>query len=148
MKPSFKQIASKLKISRNDVLYLQNMKQLLLVFIGGGFGSVLRYLLGKYLNSTESGIPFGTFAANILGSLLIGIILGLAAKNEALSQNQTLLLATGFCGGFTTFSTFAYENHVFLKSGDFTSFALYTIASFIIAFLAVFAGMYLIRFVA
>lgn len=121
------------------------MKQVLLVFLGGGFGSVLRYLMGKFLNSTENGIPYGTFAANILGSLLIGIILGFAAKNDTLTQNQTLLLATGFCGGFTTFSTFAYENHVFLKSGDFMSFAIYTIASFIIGFLAVFAGMYLVK---
>tara|TARA_R110002049_G_scaffold308939_1_gene515019 strand:- start:6435 stop:6800 length:366 start_codon:yes stop_codon:yes gene_type:complete len=121
------------------------MKGLLLVFLGGGFGSVLRYIIGKYLNSAQTGIPYGTFAANILGSLLIGIILGLAAKNDTLSQNQTLLLATGFCGGFTTFSTFAYENHVFLKSGDFTSFAIYTVTSFIIGFLAVFFGMYLAK---
>lgn len=117
------------------------MKHILLVFVGGGFGSVLRYVIGKYLNSAENSFPYGTFAANILGSLLIGIILGLALKNDALSQNQTLLLATGFCGGFTTFSTFAYENHMFLKSGDFTSFAIYTIASFVIGFLAVFAGL-------
>ena len=123
------------------------MKQLLFVFIGGGFGSVLRYVIGKTLNNTENGIPYGTFAANILGSLFIGIILGYAAKNEALSQNHTLLLATGFCGGFTTFSTFAYENHVFLKSGDFTSFAFYTIASFVVGFLAVFAGIYLVKFI-
>ncbi len=121
------------------------MKQLFLVFIGGGFGSVLRYLIGKYLNSPESGIPYGTFVANILGSLLIGVILGMAAKNDSLTQNQTLLLATGFCGGFTTFSTFAYENHVFLKSGDFTSFALYTIVSFVVGFLAVFFGMHLVK---
>jgi CrcB protein len=121
------------------------MKHILLVFVGGGFGSVLRYAIGKYLNSAENSFPYGTFAANILGSLLIGIILGLAAKNNALSQNHTLLLATGFCGGFTTFSSFAYENHVFLKSGDFTSFAVYTIASFVIGFLAVFAGMYLVK---
>lgn len=121
------------------------MKNILLVFFGGGFGSVLRYIIGKYLNNAETGIPYGTFAANVLGSLLIGIILGLAVKNDTFSQNQTLLLATGFCGGFTTFSTFAYENHVFLKSGDFTSFALYTIASFVIGFLAVFAGMYLVK---
>ena len=121
------------------------MKQLILVFVGGGFGSVLRFVIGKWLNNSENGIPYGTFAANIIGSLLIGIILGLAAKNETLSQSQTLLLATGFCGGFTTFSTFAYENHVFLKSGDFTSFALYTIASFVIGFLAVFFGMYLVK---
>lgn len=106
---------------------------------------MLRYVIGKLLNNSESGIPFGTFAANILGSLLIGIILGLAAKNEALTQNHTLLLATGFCGGFTTFSTFAYENHVFLKSGDFTNFAVYTIASFIIGFLAVFFGIFIVK---
>jgi CrcB protein len=121
------------------------MKQLLLVFIGGGFGSTLRYLIVKYMNSTETGIPWGTFTANILGSLLIGVILGLAAKNDALSSNQTLLLATGFCGGFTTFSAFAYENHVFLKAGDFTSFALYTIGSFIVGFLAVFLGLFLVK---
>jgi CrcB protein len=123
------------------------MKHAILVFIGGGFGSVLRFVIGKYLNSTETGIPYGTFLANILGSLLIGIILGLAAKNSTLSQSQTILLATGFCGGFTTFSTFAYENHVFLKSGDFTSFALYTIASFVIGFLAVFIGLYLVKYI-
>ncbi len=121
------------------------MKQLLLVFVGGGFGSVLRYVLGKYLNGQEGGIPFGTFTANILGSLLIGLILGLAAKNETLTGNQTLLLATGFCGGFTTFSAFAYENHVFLKAGDFTNFALYTIGSFVIGFLAVFFGLFLVK---
>ena len=123
------------------------MKQLVLVFIGGGFGSVLRFLIGKWLNTTESGFPLATFAVNILGSLCIGIILGYAAKNEALTQNHTLLLATGFCGGFTTFSTFAYENHMFLKSGDFTSFAFYTIASFTVGFLAVFAGLYLVKFI-
>lgn len=122
------------------------MKQLLLVFVGGGFGSVLRYLIGRFLNSTENGIPYGTFLANVLGSLFIGIILGYAAKTQTLSQNYTLLLATGFCGGFTTFSTFAYENHLFLKSGDFTSFAVYTLISFTIGLLAVFGGIYLVRF--
>ncbi|KAB8152521.1 fluoride efflux transporter CrcB [Kordia sp. TARA_039_SRF] len=122
------------------------MKHLLLVFIGGGFGSAMRYLLAKFLNSPVNGIPYGTFAANILGSLLIGIILGIAAKNETISQQYTLLLATGFCGGFTTFSTFAYENHVFLKSGDFMTFFLYTIASFIIGFAAVFLGIFLVKY--
>lgn len=121
------------------------MKQVLLVFLGGGVGSVLRFIIGKYLNNAETGIPYGTFAVNIVGSLLMGIILGIAVKQNTLSENQILFLATGFCGGFTTFSTFAYENHVFLKSGDFTSFAIYTIASFIIGFLAVFAGIFLVK---
>ncbi|MGG8497565.1 fluoride efflux transporter CrcB [Tenacibaculum sp. TC6] len=123
------------------------MKQLLLIFLGGGIGSIFRYLLSKLLNNPQTGIPYGTFAANIIGSLLIGIVLGLAAKNEALTENHTLFLATGFCGGFTTFSTFAYENHVFLKSGDFTSFAMYTITSFILGFLAVFGGIFITKII-
>ena len=117
------------------------MKQVLLVFVGGGFGSALRFLISKFLNNSENGIPYGTFLVNILGSLFIGIILGYAAKNTALTENYTLLLATGFCGGFTTFSAFAYENHMFLKSG----FAFYTIASFVVGFLAVFAGIYIVK---
>ena len=121
------------------------MKQLILVFVGGGFGSVLRYLIGKYLNNADTSIPYGTLTANILGSLLIGVILGLASKNSTITDNQTLLLATGFCGGFTTFSTFAYENHLLLKSGDFITFAIYTITSFVVGFLAVFFGMYLAK---
>ena len=121
------------------------MRQLFFVFIGGGFGSVLRYIVGRYLNNPASSFPLGTFAANILGSLLIGIIIGLAAKNNTLTENQTLLLATGFCGGFTTFSSFAYENHLFLKNGDFMSFATYTLASFVIGFAAVFFGMWMVK---
>jgi len=121
------------------------MKQLILVFVGGGLGSVLRYLIGKWLYHVENAIPYGTFAANIIGSLLIGIILGLAEKSETLSQNQTVLLATGFCGGFTTFSSFAYENYLFLKNGDFSIFAIYTILSFILGFSAVFLGIYIVK---
>ena len=123
------------------------MKQLLIVFVGGGFGSIARYLLGKLWNDPSSGIPYGTFAANVLGSLLIGLILGWAMKNNAISSNTTLLLATGFCGGFTTFSTFAYENHILLKSGDFMSFALYAIASFALGIIAVFGGMWIAKIV-
>lgn len=124
------------------------MKQVLFVFIGGGFGSALRYLLSAFLNkSATNGFPYGTFIVNILGSLFIGIILGYAAKNQNITESHTLLLATGFCGGFTTFSAFAYENHLFLKSGDFMNFALYTIASFAIGFLAIFAGMYLAKLI-
>ncbi|TVZ51652.1 fluoride efflux transporter CrcB [Dokdonia sp. Hel_I_53] len=117
------------------------MKALLAVFIGGGTGSIARYVLGKFLNNGATGIPYGTYAANILGSLLIGIILGWALKNNTINSQFTLLIATGFCGGFTTFSTFAYENHLLLKSGDFMTFAIYTIASFAVGILAVFGGM-------
>ena len=84
------------------------MKQFLLVFIGGGFGSILRYYISKNLNAYYSNFYLGTFLVNIIGCLLIGILIGLSLKNNYISENQTLLLATGFCGGFTTFSTFAF----------------------------------------
>jgi len=122
------------------------LKQLILVFIGGGLGSSLRYWIGKYLNNSASGLPYGTFLANIVGSLIIGIVLGLALKNDSISNNTVLFIATGFCGGFTTFSAFAYENHMLLKSGDLMTFAIYTIGSLIIGFSAVFFGMWFVRF--
>ena len=119
------------------------MKQALLVFVGGGFGSVARYFIGKWLNNLENAIPYGTMLANVLGSLLIGIIIGYLAKTSNLSNSQSLLLATGFCGGFTTFSTFAYENQLFLKNGDYFNFFTYTFGSLILGVVAVFVGLYL-----
>lgn len=122
------------------------MKQLLFIFLGGGLGSVLRYWIGRHLNTAVNGFPFGTFTVNVVGCLLIGIIMGLALKTSSLSENTLLFLATGLCGGFTTFSAFAYENQVFLKSGDFTTFALYAIGSLLLGFGAVFLGLWLVRF--
>ena len=119
------------------------MKQALLVFFGGGIGSVSRYLLSKWVNNFETSLPYGTMLSNVLGSLLIGLILGYLAKTPHLSQSQSLLLATGFCGGFTTFSTFAYENHIFFKNGDYLHFFAYTISSLLLGFTAVFFGLYL-----
>ena len=121
------------------------MKQVLLVFIGGGTGSALRYLVGKIFNNTTQGFPWGTFSVNIIGSLLIGILMGMALKNSSLSENQTLLLVTGFCGGFTTFSAFAYENQVFLKEGDLTNFFIYTLGSIGLGLVAVFIGFFITK---
>ncbi|MDN3642163.1 fluoride efflux transporter CrcB [Lutimonas halocynthiae] len=123
------------------------MKQALLVFLGGGLGSVARYWLSLKLNNFENAIPYGTLLANILGSLIIGFILGYSSRTGLLSENQSLLLATGFCGGFTTFSTFAYENHLYIKGGDYFSFLPYMAVTFVLAIGAVFLGMYLSKLV-
>ena len=122
------------------------MKQALLVFLGGGLGSVLRFWLSVKLNNFENAIPYGTLLANVLGSLVIGIIFGYSARTGILNENHSLLLATGFCGGFTTFSTFAYENHVYLKGGDYFGFLPYMIVTFILAISAVFLGMFISKF--
>ena len=123
------------------------MKQLLLVFLGGGFGSSLRYFISKYLNDSQLGVPYGTFFVNILGSLVIGFLLGLAFKYKSISNETMLLLATGFCGGFTTFSAFAYENYIYLRSGDYFSLSVYTAFSLIFGIAAVIIGMTLARYV-
>ncbi len=117
----------------------------LIVFIGGGLGSALRYFIGRYLNNTILTIPYGTLLVNILGSFLIGIMLGLTLKNNVVTENQTLLLVTGFCGGFTTFSAFAFENSTFIKNGDYINFITYSLGTLMIGILAVFLGLFLVK---
>ena len=119
------------------------MKSFLLVFLGGGLGSALRYLVTSAMNQYSKVLPFGTFTVNILGCLLIGMILGYAQRENTLTSNQTLLLATGFCGGFTTFSAFANENLELIKNGEIFNFSVYTIGSILVGVLAVFIGFYL-----
>lgn len=122
------------------------IKNLALVFVGGGLGSCLRYWIGTYLNKADA-FPFGTLLVNISGSLLIGIILGMALKNQMLNANTTLLFAVGFCGGYTTFSSFAYESYTLLKNDQLWALATYTIGSFGAGILAVFVGLWLSRLV-
>lgn len=116
------------------------IKNLLLIFIGGGIGSSFRFIISKYLNASSL-IPYGTFLVNIIGSLLLGIILGWAIKSNTLNSPINLLLGMGFCGGFTTFSTFSFENYSLIKSGDYLSFSIYFFGSMILGILAVLAGI-------
>jgi len=124
------------------------VKQALLVFIGGGLGSMIRFGISKVFNNPENSFPIGTFGVNVIGSFLIGLFIGLAVKHSSsINTNTLLFLSTGFCGGFTTFSAFAQENYALLKAGDFTSFLIYTTASIFIGILAVFIGFYVVKFV-
>lgn len=117
------------------------MKQLLLVGIGGFFGSIARYLVSK-LNIAWSlyDIPLGTFTVNIVGSLFIGFLMGAFIQTDWMSNNLKLLLAVGFCGGFTTFSSFAAENFTLIQNGHYLTAFIYISLSLILGILAVFTG--------
>ena len=113
------------------------LRNILLVAFGGAIGSVCRYLLS---GMNVASWPWGTFAVNILGSLIIGLLVGLASKG-IVSPEMKLLLVTGFCGGFTTFSTFANESFGMLKAGDALQMALYLGTSVVVGILSVWLGM-------
>lgn len=117
----------------------------LAVFLGGGLGSVFRFAISKYFQHFETTIPFGTLTVNVIGSFILGIVMGLTYRENALNQNQILFLTVGFCGGFTTFSSFAFENNLFFKNGDYLQFSLYTFASLLFGVGAIFLGVSLTK---
>ena len=117
----------------------------LMVGIGGFIGTVCRYLVGFLPIETHSGFPFKTLIINIAGSFLIGLITALAVKNEDLNEQIVLMLKVGVCGGFTTFSTFAYESADLLKSGHMIIALVYICTSIVLGVLAVFAAQMLVR---
>lgn len=120
-------------------------RSIILVGIGGLLGSIVRYLSAAFITKTlSSSFPYGTFAVNIIGCLIIGIIFGLSERFDWLPEWR-LFLATGFCGGFTTFSSFAYENISLLQDKDYLTFAAYSISSFGLGLLATFIGSFIVK---
>lgn len=116
------------------------LKNILWVGAGGMIGSVLRYLISLFTRNDL--YPYATFMVNVSGSLIIGLIMAIAGKYDG-SGNWRLFLATGVCGGFTTFSAFAWENLQFLQQGKWGNFVIYTGSSIVLGMLAVGIGYWL-----
>ena len=116
------------------------LKNILFIGLGGGIGSICRYVMalaiGKWIDAS---FPWGTFVINVLGSLLIGLFLGMFDKS-LFNDTSKLLLITGFCGGFTTFSAFSSENVNLLMAGQWFTALVYSLLSVLLGIAAVWLG--------
>lgn len=121
-------------------------KVMLLVGIGGFIGSVFRFLCYQFIDKFFLGsFPFGTFTVNVVGSLLIGVAYGLSFKENFFGPEWRIFFVAGFCGGFTTFSAFSYDNLALLQSGHFISVLLYVSGNIFLGVLATYLGLILTK---
>lgn len=118
-----------------------NLKNIFLVLTGSALGGVIRFIISAYLqNRVSSKFPLGTFSVNLIGCFIIGAIFALISKSSLGNNDIRLLLATGFCGGFTTFSAFAIENLDMIKNGNYTIALIYIVLSIVLGITATLAG--------
>ena len=118
----------------------------ILVGIGGCIGSIARYLVAVSMSGViSSSFPWATLIVNVAGCFLIGVIFAVSDRGSLLSPEWRILLTTGFCGGFTTFSTFSYESLRLFQDGEYFYVSVYVLASVVMGLLATLLGIYLIR---
>lgn len=125
------------------------IRQLVLVALGGGAGSVSRYLASVWVAKHFPHIfPLATFVVNMTGCFLIGFLIGLSARYAVFDSDLKFLLIVGFCGGYTTFSTFSAENMRLLETGNYGTLALYVITSILLGVVALWGGSFLSKVIA
>ena len=117
------------------------MNELALVMIGGAVGSGLRYATGLALPPTQGTFPWSTFTVNIIGSFILGLLVGTSLTSTSVSRPMMLLLGTGLCGGFTTYSAFAVETALLAQEGHIPTAVTYVIATLLCCAVAAFAGI-------
>ncbi len=116
----------------------------LLVFIGGGLGSCIRYAFSLWIKPQSNSFPWATLTANLISCFIIGVLIGLFTKNS-LTEHQKLLLITGFCGGFSTFSAFGAEVFHLVKTGMVLMALSYILISIVVGSLLVLGGSMLVN---
>ena len=111
------------------------------VAVGSAVGGVARYLLGAYIQQRAGpSFPTGTLVANVSGSFLLGLLLRYALGSGAISPELRAMLTIGFCGGYTTFSTFSFETAVLLEEGQHARAGLYILASVVLSLVGMWLG--------
>ncbi|MCK9159567.1 MAG: fluoride efflux transporter CrcB [Bacteroidaceae bacterium] len=122
------------------------LKALFFVGMGSLSGGITRFLISKFVqSSTVLSFPLGTFVVNVLGCFAIGMFYGLFETGHLMNNNLRLFLTVGFCGGFTTFSTFMNENYLFLKDQNFFYLAIYTSLSLFVGLIMLYVGYSIIK---
>tara|TARA_Y100000816_G_scaffold19291_1_gene12566 strand:+ start:173 stop:547 length:375 start_codon:yes stop_codon:yes gene_type:complete len=123
------------------------MAILLSIFLGGGFGALLRFLISEQINRLFlNSFPFGTIVVNVLGAFLIGLAVSYFSGKVNFSQNMKMFLIIGFLGGFTTFSTFNLDFYQLFSNGEIVASLLYLFATFILTVIAFYLGLSLVKF--
>jgi CrcB protein len=121
-------------------------KLILLVGAGGAVGCIARFLSQQFISRHyPSSFPWGTLLVNIVGCFTIGVVYALSEKGSVMSPEWRILLATGFCGGFTTFSSFAYENVALMRDGELLLTFLYIAASIIVGLAGAYLGILIVK---
>ena len=120
------------------------MREVMLVFLGGGLGSVIRFLMGRWINAFHNHhFPWGTLGANVLACGIMGLLIGLADHKNLISPPVRLFWTVGFCGGFSTFSAFSSEAINLVQGGFQVSFLLYIFASLLLCVAATYGGLWI-----
>lgn len=121
-------------------------RAMLIAGLGGFVGTCLRFLTGKIFHfAGAAAFPWGTFTVNLVGSFIIGIFFGLAEKTHLISPSMNVFLITGFCGGFTTFSSLADDMYLLLQHKQWLNFGLYVGLSFALGLLLVWLGRSIVK---